>query len=456
MQQATPAGPPADSLASPLDAPSRQPAASDLGIYLHIPFCRRKCHYCDFNTYLPGSVAATGSPEGSSDPRPDPIPRYVDALLMEISRAPSDAIAGSLFFGGGTPSMLPTGLVSRIVEFVAERLRLPSGAEVTLEANPGDLTPEYLTGLRAAGINRLSIGVQSLDDDKLRRLGRRHDVGTARGAFEAAREAGFANVSLDLMFGLPGQTLDNWRGTLEAALGWRPEHFSLYCLTIEDGTPFAKWTASGRLVVPDDDTAADMYEAAQDLLGTAGYQQYEISNWARRDEVLKSESGAPVRGTCRDDASQYQDDSQSQRDWRGQHNLRYWRNQEYLGFGAGAYSSFRARRFADVRVPADYVRRLEAGTSVVDERESEPIDLPRAMSETMFLGLRLTDEGVGLNTFRARFGRDLLAVYAEAVADLLRLGLVEIAEVNAAGSAIRLTRRGRVLGNEVFQRFLPS
>ena len=208
--------------------------------------------------------------------------------------------------------------------------------------------------------------------------------------------------------------------------------------------------------MPDDDTAADMYEAAQDLLGTAGYQQYEISNWARRDEVLKRESGAPVRGTCRDDASQYQDDSQSQRDWRGQHNLRYWRNQEYLGFGAGAYSSFRARRFADVRVHADYVRRLEAGTSVVDERESEPIDLQRAMSETMFLGLRLTDEGVGLNTFRARFGRDLLAVYAEAVADLLRLGLVEIAEVNAAGSAIRLTRRGRVLGNEVFQRFLPS
>ncbi|MGH2459924.1 MAG: radical SAM family heme chaperone HemW [Chloroflexota bacterium] len=385
----------------------------DVGLYVHVAFCQSICYYCDFNTYAGLSPL---------------IPRYVAALAEEIAALPTrlpgepplpspDLRVGSVFFGGGTPSLLAPAQVAAVLAS-ARRWPIAKDAEVTLEANPGDLSVDRLRALREAGVNRLSLGVQSFDDRMLRRLGRRHDAATARRAFRQAREAGFANLSIDLMFGLPEQSLDHWRGTLDRALALKPDHLSLYNLTIESGTPFGTWSASGKLTVPDDDAAADMYQAAIDRLGAEGYRQYEISNWARVDQI----------------------------DYRAQHNLRYWRNQPYFGVGAGAHSSFGGYRYANLRRPLEYVKRVEAGESPVDSLET--IDPTLAMAETMILGLRL-DEGVDVDGFGARFGRGPGDVFPGQLTELTDLGLLAI-----EGRQIRLTLRGRFLGNEVFCRFL--
>ncbi len=381
------------------------PRGADAALYIHVAFCRRICHYCDFNTYV-GQDAL--------------LPRYAAALHRELERLPADLRATSLFFGGGTPSMLSPAQVADLVAAARDRC-LPSSAEVTLEANPCDLSLEYLVGLRAAGVNRLSVGIQSFDDRLLRRLGRRHDARQALDSVALARAAGFDNLSLDLMYALPGQDLDHWRETLDVALGLAPDHLSLYCLTLEEGTPFAKWHREGKLAVPDDDAAADMYDLARDTLAARGFVHYEISNFARRDPA---------------------------RDLRGQHNLVYWRNQPYFGLGAGAHSSYGGRRFANVLLPAEYLRRIEAGESAIGESEEISPALERA--ETVILGLRLA-EGVGRREFAARFGDELFDLYGPAIAELAALGLVERTE-----DALRLTMRGQLLGNEAFERFLPT
>lgn len=378
---------------------------AEVGLYAHVAFCRRRCFYCDFNVFV-GLDRLIG--------------RYVDALVREASLLPPGVTVGSLFLGGGTPSMLSPEQVARLID-AASRAGLAADAEVTLEANPCDLTLGYLRGLRSAGVNRLSIGVQSFDDAILRRLGRRHDARQAIDACRLSREAGFDNVSLDLMLGLPGQELDLWRRTLATAVDLAPEHLSTYCLILEEGTPFEKWARQGKLVVPDDDATADMYEMARDALVAAGYEHYEISNWARRE---------------------------ASRDLRGQHNLRYWLNQPYLGLGAGAHSCFGGRRWSNVRHPAEYARRVEAGESPEAESEGIPPDLE--MAETVILGLRLV-AGVDRASFRRRFGLDLADRYREPIADLVRLGLVDLTD-----AALRLTPRGLLLGNEAFQRFLPE
>ncbi len=404
------------SLASAGPLPSTVPL--EVGVYVHVAFCQTKCFYCDFNTY-----AGLGHL----------IDRYVEALVAEVGRLPptlpgvSTASAaplrvGSIFFGGGTPSLLSVSQIAAVLAAI-RRWPLASGAEVTLEANPDDPTADYLRQLRQSGVNRISLGVQSFDDAMLRRLGRRHDAAAARRAFDRARAAGFDNVSIDLMFGLPGQTLAHWEATLEQALILQPDHLSLYHLTIEPETPYATWIAAGRLTVPDDDAAADMYEAAIDRLGAAGYDHYEISNWARRN---------------------------AGRDYRGQHNLRYWRNQPYLGVGAGAHSSFADHRYATIRAPRAYVARALAGASTVDPDTVEAIGPALAMGETMLLGLRLA-EGIDVATFRARFGRSPRDVYPTILDELVGAGLLLVEP-----DRIRLTPRGRFLGNEVFWRFLPT
>lgn len=384
----------------------------EVGLYVHVPFCRSICYYCDFNTYA-GLDAL--------------IPRYVTALADEIAALPA-ALAGappvpavplrvgSIFFGGGTPSLLAPEQVARVLD-AARRWPAAEDAEISLEANPGDLSVERLRSLREVGVNRLSMGVQSFDDAMLRRLGRRHDSATAVAAFQDARAAGFDNVSIDLMFALPGQTLAHWEATLDRALALAPEHLSLYNLTIEDGTPFGKWAAAGKLRVPDDDLAADLYQAAFDRMGAAGYQHYEISNWARA-------------------ASR-----------RAQHNLRYWRNQPYFGVGAGAHSSFGGYRYADCRKPADYVARVTRGESPVESVEK--IDRALELGETMMLGLRLA-EGVGIDDFRQRFGCTPDQVFGPVLAELTEYGLLTTRD-----GRIYLTHRGRFLGNDVFCRFLP-
>lgn len=380
-------------------------APTDIGLYVHVAFCRTKCFYCDFNAY-----AGLGHL----------VDDYVRALVAEIDRLPRPLRIGSIFFGGGTPSLLTPAQVATVLD-AAHRWPVAPDAEISLEANPGDLSLAYLKELRAAGVNRLSMGVQSFDDAMLRRLGRRHDAATAVAAFEQARAAGFANLSFDLMFALPGQALAHWQSTLDRALALAPDHISLYNLTVEPETPFATWVTAGKLSVPDDDAAADMYQAAIDALDQAGFVHYEISNWARRDV---------------------------NQDFRAQHNLRYWRNQPYLGVGAGAHSYFADQRSANLRSPAVYVARALAGESTMESVEG--ISEALAMGETLMLGLRLA-EGVGYDDFAKRFGRSLDAVYGGTMHELIAMGLLA-----RESDRLVLTPRGRFLGNEVFYRFLPE
>lgn len=383
------------------------------GIYLHIPFCRAKCLYCDFCSFA--GLDAWHAP-------------YVEALLRQLRSqpAPSGGLHyDTLYVGGGTPTVLPAERLVALLAACRRHLGLPSGAEATVEANPGTVTRASLEELVRGGYNRLSLGVQSWDDAELALLGRIHDSLAARQAVAEARAAGIGNLSLDLMFGLPGQSLARWRANLEQTLALAPEHLSLYALTLEEHTPLAAQVARGALPTPDDDLAADMYELAQALLADAGYTQYEISNWARR--APEDEPGAPPALACR-------------------HNLHYWRNERYLGLGAGAHGYDGLRRYAHIGDPAAYVRRAAAGESTL--ADSELVSRERAMDETMMLGLRL-NQGVRRAAFHARFGVEIGVEYADALAELADTGLLE-----SDAEGIRLTPRGRLLGNRVFAAFL--
>lgn len=313
--------------------------------------------------------------------------------------------------------------------------------EITLEANPGTVSYAYLQELRGLGINRLSFGMQSAHPDDLRLLERQHDFFDVLQAVEWARKAGFDNLSLDLIFGLPEQDLPRWQATLERALGMETEHLSLYALTIEHGTPLQKRWARGLVPTIDDDLAADMYEYAMDRLERAGFTQYEISNWARKDENGKLLSS--------------------------QHNLQYWRCWPYLGFGAGAHGFATALNGAGVRTMnvggiRPFIERcgpneksaaaapvFPAGPAA---RRTIAIDRPMEMRETMMVGLRLTQEGVAEGAFRERFGRSLDEVFGKEIERLVKLGLLEW--IDEDGLRLRLTRRGRLLGNQVFMQFV--
>jgi oxygen-independent coproporphyrinogen-3 oxidase len=374
-----------------------------VGLYIHIPFCRAKCAYCDFNSYA--------GLEGLFDD-------YVVALAREMEQLALVRVK-TLYLGGGTPTVLSLGHLTRILEAAYKIFAVQPDAEISLEANPGTVDATLLAGLRSLGINRLSLGVQSLADPELRLLGRIHTAAQAVEAVSAARQAGLDNVNLDLIYGLPGQTLAVWQATLERALDLEPDHLSLYSLSVEEGTPLARKIGRADLAEPDPDLAADMYELAEEVLSTAGYLHYEISNWAL---------GADHQ--CR-------------------HNLIYWHNEPYLGLGAGAHSWDGRRRWSNVNSPGAYVARLSGGQDAVEARETIGRDLE--MGETMIMGLRLLEEGVTFERFQARFGEDLCSRFATELAELSALGLIDIDEMR-----LRLSRNGRLLGNQVFFRFLPA
>ena len=371
-----------------------------LALYLHIPFCQRRCTYCDFNTYA--GLADLFAP-------------YASALAQDVQRAGHGERVATVFFGGGTPSVLPVTLIADLLTACRSAFAVDADAEISLEANPGTVDQVKLDGLRQLGVNRLSLGVQSAHPDELALLGRIHTFDQAAQTVSMARAAGFDNLSLDLIYGLPGQSLDRWGTTLDAALALSPDHLSAYCLTLEGGTPLADAVASGQLPDPDPDVAAEMYELAESVLEQAGFTHYEISNWARPGFE------------CR-------------------HNLVYWRNGAYLGFGAGAHSHRDKRRWWNVPTPAAYIARVQAGRA--PEAGAEEIDLAQEMGETMMLGLRLR-EGVSASTFQARFSQALDAVYGQELDELMAQGLIRW-----DGQRVRLTARGRLLGNQAFARFL--
>jgi putative oxygen-independent coproporphyrinogen III oxidase len=395
------------------------------GVYVHIPFCQVRCSYCDFNTY-----AGLGGT----------IPAYTAALCREIELVAQGASqagvgmvrADSVYFGGGTPSLLPAREVEAILEGLRRNLTVMPTAEITMEANPGTVDLDRLSALRALGTNRLSFGVQSAQVDELRLLERLHTFDQAVQAVAWARQAGFENLNLDLIYGIMGQTLASWQDSLHRALDLNPEHLSLYSLTVESGTPMQARVQAGELPMPDPDLAADMYEWARDELRSAGYRHYEISNWARSDP--RDESATPAFA-CR-------------------HNLGTWRLQPYLGLGAGAHGFVPGWRYSNVRHPEEYVRRIQSG-------EPSPFPFSPAVAETLevdaqterremlLLGLRLVEEGVGERTFDQRFGVGLEAAFGDDLAELQGQGLLEWAE-----GRVRLTRLGHLLGNRVFVHFI--
>ena len=403
-------------------APTEYPQLKKgLSLYLHVPFCQTKCPYCDFNTYQ-GIDSLIG--------------QYMEALLLEIQlwgRAMGRPRVETLFFGGGTPSYIPLEYIERVLATTTDSFEVVPGAETTVEANPGDVAAAGMTKLLKMGVDRLSIGVQSLDGGLLALLGRRHSADEAVGSYTLARQAGFERVSLDLMYGLPSQTLGQWENTLKRVLDLEPPHLSLYCLTLEQGTPLDIWVRTGKLPGPDPDLAADMYIMAQEALADAGYHHYEISNWA-----LPAEESL--------------------------HNMAYWLNRPYLGVGAGAHSHLQGHRFWNVAPPRLYIQKVQGWASdfggrleTLDEdslgragavAEVEVIGPELAMAETMFLGLRLLD-GLRMDEFTRRFGRDPIDIYGSQIRELEEEGLLEQLD-----GVLRLTKRGCLLSNQVFMRFL--
>ncbi|MBM3715598.1 MAG: coproporphyrinogen III oxidase [Actinobacteria bacterium] len=388
---------PADGL---LPADVTADPATDFGVYLHVPFCRVRCGYCDFNTYTSGELRGARQDEFA-----DTLAHEVRLAGRVMDAAGPRRMASTVFFGGGTPTLLPPGDLARMLDAVRAEFGIVEGAEVTVEANPDTLDDAVAATLAAAGVTRVSIGMQSARPHVLAVLDRTHDPANVATAVAAARGAGL-DVSLDLIYGAPGESLEDWRASLETAVALQPDHISAYALIIEDGTKLARQIRSGLVPMPDDDLQADMYELADDLLAAAGYDWYEVSNWSR--------------GVGH----------------RSRHNLAYWRGTDWWGFGPGAHSHVGGLRWWNVKHPAAYAQRLAAGESPAAARE-RPDEEARRL-ESVLLRSRIR-EGLAVSEVQGEGRR--------AVAALIADGLIE------GGDAVRgrivLTRRGRLLADAV-------
>jgi oxygen-independent coproporphyrinogen-3 oxidase len=375
--------------------------APSLGIYVHIPFCTGKCPYCSFNS----RPAREGEVEG-----------YVAALETELHlRMEGRPVVDTIYLGGGTPTTLAPSTLTRLLRAIEARVSVAAGAEITVEANPESLTADALALLREAGFTRISIGAQSFDNDVLAALGRRHDAARAVAAIEEARAAGWSNVSVDLIFGAPGQSHDQWRATLTRVIQLHPDHISAYCLTIEPGTNFQRREAAGDIMGVGEDAELEMYSTARRMLSAAGYEQYEISNFA-------------VPGK------------------RCRHNEKYWRGDDYIGLGAGAHSSVAGVRWADASIPEQYAALL--ARNILPVTYVERLSARRRMDEDLILGLR-TAEGACLARLGERHGRDARREYRNRLQALAGAGLARI-----QGSRVALSERGMALANEVAIRIM--
>ena len=375
----------------------------ELGIYLHIPFCHRKCYYCDFNS---GPL----SQKARSD--------YLDALEQEITHSLwRGCEAKTVFFGGGTPSELTVAELDTLVEALRRTFRVKQEAEWSIECNPGNVSRDFFEALGQMGFNRVSLGVQSFHDHHLQALGRAHNSAEAKAAYRYLREAGCDNVNLDLIFGLPGQTLPEWEADLSQALSLSPEHLSLYNLTIEPGTEFGNRHAQGELREVEEDLSADMYELAMGRTRSAGYSQYEISNYSR-----------PGRQCA--------------------HNLIYWRNEPYLGLGVSAASFMDGVRWTHTGNLLEYARTASSGR--VGRASEEVLKDREALGEEIMLRLR-TSEGISLSALSAHYHCDVASLFAPSLEFLTAHRFI-----TQMGDRVQLTRQGKLLANEVCMKFLAT
>lgn len=387
------------------------------GIYIHIPFCARKCTYCAFNT---------------TDYFEDLAARYIGAVRREIETsgerlAESDKhrlAVDTIYFGGGTPSIIEAEQLGQLIAACRAAFDVAPAAEVTIEINPSTLKPAKIDAWLAGGINRASVGVQSFIDEELVGLSRTHTASEARHTVAALREAGFANVSLDLIAGLPEQSLADWRFNLQEALHLDPDHLSLYLLEVKEGTQLYSQLKRGQRPRPDDDRAAEMYRMISAATGRAGYEQYEISNFARLEPATgNGTASAPSR-------------------YRSQHNLKYWQGAAFYGMGCGAHSYDTRARWVNILKTENYIAAIEqTGQAIAERHELEDND--RAV-EALFMGLRLS-EGVAFAAFRDQYGLDVLTRYGDELPRLCDAGLIHLSD-----ERIMLTDKGRLLSNEVF------
>jgi oxygen-independent coproporphyrinogen-3 oxidase len=380
------------------------------GIYIHIPFCATRCHYCNF---------ATGGYESEL------ARRYTEALCAEIGRAEvlersqteplETRKVDTIYFGGGTPTTLSVEQISRLIETCRGKFDLAPDSEITAEANPGSVSQDYLKELRAAGVNRLSFGVQSFDDGELQMIGRTHSSEEAREAVRMARAAGFANVSIDLIAGLPEQKMETWRRNLEEAFALKPDHLSVYLLELYKDAPLLHRINRGELRAIDDELTVEMYFALMDEAQRQGFEHYEISNWARPG-------------------------------FESRHNLKYWTGAPYWAFGISAAGYDGQTRWSNTRNIHEYLQKVESGQSPVAERIE--LDDNDRQSENLFLRLRLKD-GVDLAEHQRRFGVNALERYRDEIERLSEAGLIEFDETR-----LKISRAGTVLANEVFAAFV--
>jgi oxygen-independent coproporphyrinogen III oxidase len=373
------------------------------GLYIHIPYCIHKCGYCDFNSH----------PENLEESKV-----YVLTLLLEIEHYASrlaDQIVSTVFFGGGTPTLLHPVELDKILDKVKHCFNITKECEISIEANPATIKQETLKQIRSSGFNRISIGVQSFDPNELKLLERVHNEEEIHTTVDRARLAGFDNLSLDLMSGLPGQSPKKWESHLQQALDKNPDHISAYGLTIEPATSFYKLQERGLLTLPPEDTQLEMFQTTIDTLQSAGYEQYEISNFSRPGFECK-------------------------------HNLNYWDNGEYLGLGAGASSYLKGERFKNINLPSRYIREVQTKGSAVES--TEKLDLLHSMGETIMLGLRRM-KGIPIEEFETRFQISFKKVYGKILDPLLSDGLITLNQ-----NRMVLSRKGIFLADSVILKFL--
>ncbi|HHY14978.1 MAG TPA: radical SAM family heme chaperone HemW [Firmicutes bacterium] len=379
-----------------------------MGVYIHIPFCEQKCHYCDFHSIAVGGrddfLAAADS--------------YLSLLRKEArlyKEQVADHTLSTIFIGGGTPTVLPPEKLGEFIIYIREELPVSPRAEITVEANPNSLSLLGMKTLRQAGVNRISLGAQAFQDPLLQVLGRLHTADQIGAGVGLIRQAGIDNINLDLMFGLPGQTREQWGASLEEAIALHPTHLSCYSLIVEGGTPFAAWESAGLIDLPSDDLQADMYQMAIKCLTAAGFEHYEISNFAR--------PGCESR-----------------------HNLHYWLNRPFLGLGSGATGYLGRVRYTNVADVAAYCRRLAEGELPIERQEY--VSLEQEMDETMMVGMRLL-AGVSESDFWQRYGMSFFDIYRLQISDLIARGLV-----NYANGHLHVTEQGLFLENIVSGAFL--